>query len=512
MDEYVVNRNLGEIFTLSLTIVLAFQPRTAYLATHPTYQVLFIRSRFVEERAMIPQPILQKFRESLRGQTFRIGEPGYEAARAVHNAMVARRPAIIARCSGTADVIACVRFAREHDVLVSVRGGGHSVAGKSVCEGGLMIDLSAMKGIRVNPLRQTVRAETGLKLGEFDRETQAFGLATTLGVAPTTGIAGLTLGGGFGHLMAKYGLALDNVVEADLVTADGRLVTANASENEDLFWGVRGSSGNLGIVTSLKYRLHEVGPVLGGAVFYPVAKTREVLQFCREFGETLPDEVVIQGGAFTLPPDGTPVFGVAVCYCGSPLSEGEKVLKPLREFGSPVADMIQVMSYVQMQSMFEPFFPPGRYTYVKSNFIRTLSDEAIEVMASFAGTSPSPFTFAPFFEHWHGTVNRVGVTDTAFPHRCYSHNFIAWSSWEDPSDSEKNIQWTRDCWEAMRPFLIEGSYVNYVSDEGDAFAQAAYGPNYERLVALKNKYDPTNFFRMNHNIRPTIQAKSTVAN
>lgn len=461
---------------------------------------------------MIPQPILQKFRESLRGQSFCIGEPGYEAARAVHNAMVRRRPAIIARCSGTADVIACVRFAREHDVLVSVRGGGHSVAGKSVCEGGLMIDLSAMKGIRVDPLTRTVRAETGLKLGEFDRETQAFGLATTLGVAPTTGIAGLTLGGGFGHLMAKYGLALDNVVEADLVTADGRLVPANASENEDLFWGVRGSSGNLGIVTSLKYRLHGVGPVLGGAVFYPVAKTREVLQFCREFGETLPDEVVIQGGALTLPPDGTRVFGVAACYCGSPLSEGEKVLRPLREFGSPVADMIQAMSYVQMQGMFEPFFPPGRYTYVKSNFIRTLSDEAIEVMASFAGTSPSPFTFAPFFEHWHGAVNRVGVTDTAFPHRGYSHNFIAWSSWENPSDSEKNIQWTRDCWEAMRPFLIEGSYVNYVSDEGDAFAQAAYGPNYERLVALKNKYDPTNFFRMNHNIRPTIQAKSTVAN
>jgi hypothetical protein len=417
--------------------------------------------------------------------------------------MIDRHPAIIARCSGAADVIACVRFAREHDVLVSVRGGGHSVAGKSVCDGGLMVDLSAMKGIRVNPLKRTVRAEAGLTLGEFDRETQAFGLATTLGVVPTTGISGLTLGGGFGHLMAKYGLALDNVIGVDLVTADGRLLTANASENEDLFWGVRGSSGNLGIVTSLEYRLHEVGPVLGGAIFYPVAKTKEILRFCRDFAETIPDELVIQGGAFRTP-DGVPVFGVAACYCGS-LTEGEQVLKPLLKFGSPVADMIQVMSYIQVQGMFEPFFPPGRYTYVKSNFLRTLSDEAIETMAEFAGKSPSPYTFAPFFEHWHGAVSRIGVTETAFPHRGYSYNFIAWSTWESPSDSDKNIRWTRECWEAMRPFLVEGSYVNYVSDEGDAFARGAYGPNYDRLVALKNKYDPTNFFRMNHNIRPNIE-------
>ena len=449
------------------------------------------------------QYAVEDLKKHVRGAVLCPGEDGYKAARTVPNAMIDRHPAIIARCSGAADVIACVRFAREHDVLVSVRGGGHSVAGKSVCDGGLMVDLSAMKGIRVNPLKRTVRAEAGLTLGEFDRETQAFGLATTLGVVPTTGISGLTLGGGFGHLMAKYGLALDNVIGVDLVTADGRLLTANASENEDLFWGVRGSSGNLGIVTSLEYRLHEVGPVLGGAIFYPVAKTKEILRFCRDFAETIPDELVIQGGAFRTP-DGVPVFGVAACYCGS-LTEGEQVLKPLLKFGSPVADMIQVMSYIQVQGMFEPFFPPGRYTYVKSNFLRTLSDEAIETMAEFAGKSPSPYTFAPFFEHWHGAVSRIGVTETAFPHRGYSYNFIAWSTWESPSDSDKNIRWTRECWEAMRPFLVEGSYVNYVSDEGDAFARGAYGPNYDRLVALKNKYDPTNFFRMNHNIRPNIE-------
>jgi len=218
---------------------------------------------------MVPESAVQKFRTSLRGQSFCPGEPGYDAARIVPNAMIDRRPAIIARCAGAADVMACVRFAREHDLLISVRGGGHSVAGKSVCEGGLMIDLSGMKGVRVNPGQRTARAEAGLKLGEFDRETQAFGLATTLGTVSATGISGLTLGAGFGHLMAKYGLALDNVTSVDVVTADGCLLTANASENEDLFWGVRGSSGNLGIITSLQYRLHEVGPVLGGGIFYP---------------------------------------------------------------------------------------------------------------------------------------------------------------------------------------------------------------------------------------------------
>lgn len=454
---------------------------------------------------MIPQPAMQKFRESLRGQSFCPGEPGYDTSRAIPNAMIDRRPAIIARCTGAADAIACVRFAREHDVLVSIRGGGHSVAGKSVCDAGLMIDLSAMKGIRVDPANRTARAETGLKLGEFDRETQAFGLATTLGVVPTTGISGLTLGGGFGNLMAKHGLALDNVVSLDVVTANGDLLTANAQQNQDLFWGVRGSGGNLGVVTSLEYRLHPVGPVLGGAVLYPVAKTKEVLHFCREFAETLPDEIVIQGGAFTLP-DGTQVFGVAACYSGSSLSEGEKLLQPLRKFDPPIADMISPMSYLQMQSFFEPFFPPGRHTYVKSNFLQALNDDAIGAIAAWAGKSPSPYSFAPFFEHWHGAVSRVGISETAFPHRQHSWNLFAWSVWEDPGQSEKNIRWTRECWQAMSPFLVKGSYVNYVSDEGEAFARSAYGTNYDRLVALKTKYDPTNFFRMNHNIKPAAPA------
>jgi FAD/FMN-containing dehydrogenase len=451
---------------------------------------------------MISESALAKFRGALRGHSFCFGEQGYDAARAVPNAMIDRRPALVAQCAGAADVIACVCFAREHGVLVSVRGGGHSVAGKAVCDDGLMIDLSCMKGMRVDPAHRTVRAEPGLTLGEFDRETQAFGLATTMGTVSKTGISGLTLGGGWGHLHGKYGIALDNLTGVDVVTADGCLVTANASENVDLFWGVRGGGGNFGIVTSLEYRLYEVGPVLGGAVFYPVAKAREVLHFYREFADASPDELVTQAGCFTTP-DGAAVFAVGGCYCGS-LSEGEKVLKPLRTFGAPAADIFGTISYVQLQSMFDAFFPPGRRTYAKANFLRSLDDGAIEALLEYVGKSPSPFTFGPWLEHWHGAATRVGVTDTAFPHRQYAYNFFVWSNWVSSAESEKNIQWTRSCWDALKPFMGAGTYVNYLEDEGDPLARTAYGPNYDRLVALKKKYDPSNFFRMNHNIRPSI--------
>jgi hypothetical protein len=449
---------------------------------------------------MLTESAVQKLRTAIRGETYRPGDPGYDAARTVPNAMIDRRPAIIARCTGAADVIECVRFARESEVLVAVRGGGHSVAGKSVCDGGLVIDLSAMKGIRVDPARRTVRAETGLKLGEFDRETQAFGLATTLGVVPTVGIAGLTLGGGWGNLHAKYGLAIDNVIGADVVTADGQLLTANAAENPDLYWGVRGGSGNFGVITSLEYRLHPVGPVFGGAVFHPAAKAKEVLRFWREYAASIPDELVLQGGSLTLP-DGVPAFGIAGCYCG-PVSEGERVLRPLRSFGPPMADAFGAMSYLQIQGMFESFFPPGRLVYTKSNFIRSMNDETVDALVSWVGKSPSRYTFAPFIEHWHGAATRILPTDTAFPHRQYSWNFFAWSTWENPADSEKNIKWNRDCCEALRPFLVPSAYSNYLTEEGEALTREAYGPNYERLVALKKKYDPSNFFRMNHNIKP----------
>ena len=452
---------------------------------------------------MVLDSALQNFRSSLRGSSVCPGEHGYDNARAIPNAMINRHPAVIARCSGAADVIACVRFAREHDLLTSVRGGGHSVAGKSVCEGGLMIDLSGMKGIRVDPARRTARAQAGLTLGEFDRETQAFGLATTLGTVSRTGISGLTLGAGWGHLHGVYGLALDNLISLDVVTADGSLLTASASENKDLFWGLRGSGGNLGIVTSLEYRLHEVGPVLGGAVCHPPNQAKDLLHFFRDWADRIPDELAIQCGSINLPGAGR-VFAIAACYHGD-LAQGEKLLQPLRSLGKPVADLFAPVPYVQLQSMFDPFFPPGRLTYVKSNFVQSLSDDAIDTVAAFVGKSPSPHSFAPFLEHWHGAATRVGVSDTAFPHRQNKFNFMAWSNWETPSESEENIRWTRDCWTALKPFLISSAYGNYVSDEGDAIAREAYGPNYDRLVALKNKYDPTNLFRMNHNIKPGVQ-------
>jgi FAD/FMN-containing dehydrogenase len=448
---------------------------------------------------------VEELRKTVRGAVLCPGEEGYEAARKVPNAMIDRKPTIIVRCAGPADVISCVRFAREHDLLVSIRGGGHSIAGKAVCDGGLMIDLSCLKGIRVDPQHRTARGEPGLTLGEFDQETQAFGLATALGTVSKTGIAGLTLGGGFGHLSGKYGLACDNLIGADVVTADGRLLKANASENQDLFWGVRGGGGNFGIVTSFEYRLHEITTVLGGAVLYPATKAKEILPFFKQFAEASPDELVIQAGAMTM--NGVPVFLVGGCYCGS-LNEGEKLLKSLRTFGSPIADMFAPVSYGQMQSMFDPFFPPGRQTYVKANFIRSLSDKAVDALAEFAGTSPSVHTFGPWVEHWHGAATRVALSDTAFPHRQYPYNFSVWSNWVSSSESEENIKWSRACWDAMRPFMADGSYVNYLEDEGDPLARAAYGLNYDRLVALKNKYDPTNFFRMNHNIKPTQAAQA----
>ena len=458
---------------------------------------------------MVPDSAMQKFRASLRCQSLCPGHQAYDAARAIHNGMIDRRPTLITRCAGAADVIACVRFAREHDLLVSIRGGGHSIAGKAVCDGGLMIDLSGMKGIRVDPARRTVRAEPGLTLGEFDRETQAFGLATTLGVVSKTGIAGLTLGGGVGWLLGKYGIACDNVISVDVVTAEGRLFTASATENEDLFWGVRGSGGNFGIVTSFEYRLHEVGPVLGGGVLHPVEKAREVLRFYREFSSSCPDELSTQAGTLTTP-EGVHVIVIGGCYCGS-LAQGEKVLRPLRTFGSPVADLFGAISYVQMQSMFDAYFPPGRQNYWKANFIHGLSDEAVETFAEYVATVPSPYTTGPWLEHLHGAASRVAATDTAFAHRQYPYNFSVLSSWLDPSDSGKNIKWTRDCWDAMQPFMAAGAYVNYLEDEGDPLAREAYGPNYGRLVALKNKYDPTNFFRVNHNIKPSQSTPTAVS-
>ncbi len=447
---------------------------------------------------VIDEASTEGLRANLGGELVRPGDDGYDETRRVFNARIDKRPAMIVRCAGAADVIHAVDFARTHDLLVAVRGGGHSVAGKSVCEGGLLIDLSAMKGIRVDPARRTARAEPGLRLGEFDRETQAFGLATTLGVVSNTGLAGLTLGGGIGWLNGKHGLACDNLLSVDVVTADGRFLTASTSENEDLFWGVRGAGANLGIATSFQYRLHPVGPVLGGMVLYPLSEAREVLRSYFEFASACPDEVSTAVVLLT-DPDGNPLVAVVACHCG-PLAEGEKALAPLRTFGSPVADLIRPMAYVEMQCLVDESWLPGHQHYWKAGYVRALTDEAIEVMAEYA-SAPSPMSCV-FMQQTHGAASRVDPAETAFPHRHEQHDFGVYSIWDDPADSEKNVLWARDFFEAMRPHLKRGVYVNSLGEEGEERVRAAYGPNYERLGALKDKYDPTNFFRLNQNIPP----------
>src|SRR5919107_2205618 len=330
---------------------------------------------------------VQGLEAALRGELLRPEDGGYDRARAVFNGMVDRRPALIVRCAGVADVVKGVEFARSHEVSLSIRGGGHSVAGKAVCDGGLMLDLSPMKGIRVDPARRTAEAQGGLTLGELDHETQAFGLATTLGVVSVTGIAGLTLGGGLGWLNGKYGLACDNLLSADLVTADGQLLTASDEENEDLFWGIRGGGGNFGVVTSFKYQLHPVGPVLGGGLRYSAAQAHDFLRFYHEFASTCPDELSTAASLGSAP-DGSVVVGVAVCYCG-PLETGERVLHPLRTFGSPLENSIQPMSYRALQSAPDAGFPLGRQHYWKSSWLKHPSDEAIEVMIRFVAEMPS---------------------------------------------------------------------------------------------------------------------------
>ena len=444
---------------------------------------------------------VEELRKGLRGPLLQPGDAGYDAARTIDNAMIDRRPALIARCAGVADVLAAVRFARQHKVLVSVRAGGHNVAGNAVCDGGLMIDVSGMKGIHVDPGAQTVRAQAGVTWGDLDAETQAFGLATTGGVISTTGIAGLTLGGGVGWLNGRFGLACDNLISADVVTAEGQLVRASEQENADLFWGLRGGGGNFGIVTSFEFRLHQVGPtLLSGPVFHPAARARDVLRFYREFSASEPDELTTYAGLLT-GPDGAPLVGLVPCYSG-PIEQGEKVLERLRKFGPPAVDMVGAMPYVAVQRMFNDAFPPGRYNYWKSSLTPEISDQLIDTLVEHMAQVPSPHS-AVMLEHYHGGYSRPAPTATAYSHRRPTYDVVIIANWASPADNEGNKQWARSLFAAVQPQVSKAAYVNFLDqDEGADRIRAAYGDNYEKLVALKRKYDPTNFFKMNQNIRP----------
>jgi FAD/FMN-containing dehydrogenase len=439
-------------------------------------------------------------RASLRGGLLQPADPGYDSARRIDNAMIDRRPALIVRCAGVADVLAAVRFARAQDLLVSVRAGGHNVAGNAMCDGGLVIDVSSMKGIRVDPFTRTVRAEAGVTWGDLDTETQAFGLATTGGVISTTGIAGLTLGGGVGWLNGRFGLACDNLIAADVVTADGRLLHASEDEHADLFWGLRGGGGNFGIVTSFEYRVHPLPPVLlSGPVFHPATRAREVLRFYREFSAGEPDELTTYAGLLT-GPDGAPLVGLVPCYAGPP-DQGEKVVERLRKFGPPAVDMIGAMPYVAVQRMFNDAFPPGRYNYWKSSLAPELSDQLLDTVVEHMARVPSPHS-AVMVEHYHGAYSRPAPTATAYSHRRPTYDVVIIANWTDPADNARNIAWARELFAAVQPQLSAAAYVNFLdSDDGAERVRAAYGENYDRLVAVKRTYDPTNFFRMNQNVR-----------
>lgn len=444
------------------------------------------------------------FAKGLRGQLLRPGDGTYDEARRVFNGMIDKRPALIVRAAGVADVIQAVAFARESGLELAVRGGGHNVSGNAVCDGGLMLDLSQMRSVRVDPRRRSLRAEGGALWKDLDHEAAAFGLATTGGLISSTGIAGLTLGGGLGWLMGSYGLACDNLLSVDLVTAAGELVTASASENTELFWGLRGGGGNFGVATSLEYRGHPVGPVLGGLLIHPLDQAVELFRFYEVFTRDAPDALGTML-LFVTSPAGERVVTLAVCYNGPP-EKGEALLRPLRAFGSPLADTIAPMRYTQIQQMFDEGFPAGLNNYWRSSFLEKLDADGIETIVDQVRQAPSPLA-AMAIEQLGGAAARVSAGETAFNHRASRFNLLILGIWQEKHAEAAHIAWVRRVSEALASKTSSRVYVNYLGQSGDEGAgrvEAAYGREaYARLVALKNTYDPKNLFRLNQNIQPT---------
>jgi FAD/FMN-containing dehydrogenase len=447
---------------------------------------------------------------NLTGSLLTPDSPGYDEARTIWNAMIDRRPGLIVQCAEANDVARAVRFARAHDLLVAVRGGGHNIAGNAVCDGGLMIDLSPMRSIQVDQASRTARVGAGCTLGDVDRTTQGYGLATPLGVNSTTGIAGLTLGGGFGWLSRRLGLTIDNLLSAEVVTAEGQIVRASARENPDLFWAIRGGGGNFGIVTSFEFLLHPVGPqVLSGLVIHPLEKARDVLRFYRDFLPTTPEEFACWFVLRQAPPlpfltpewHGKPILALAMCWSGD-LAEGERVAAPLRQFGKPLADVVAPNPFADWQTALDPLLTPGFRNYWKSHDFRELSDGLIDVLLEYTGKIPDPNTEIAYAQ-LGGAISRVPQDATAYGHRDAQFAMNVHGRWTDSEKDQACIGWARDLFRAATPFATGAVYVNFLTqDEGDR-VRAAYGENYDRLVQLKEQYDPTNLFRMNQNIRPS---------
>ena len=439
---------------------------------------------------------------SFSGQLLQPADPAYDGLRRVHNGLIDRRPAAIASCRGVADVVDAVALARTLGLDAAVRGGGHNVAGHATLDRGLLIDLSAMKGIHVDPGRRTVRAQGGALWKELNRETQVHGLATTGGVVGSTGIAGLTLGGGIGWLMPKYGLALDNLRSADLVLADGRVRRASVDENADLFWAIRGGGGNFGIASSLEYNLHPVGPVItGGVVAHPLARAIDVLKFFRDTCAKLPDEMMLVAGLQTAPDGSNAKLAAVVAAHAGSLSAGEAAVRPLKAFGPPVLDALGPIPYCDLNNMLDPAFPKGAFNYWKAQLLTDLSDEAIRTLVESFGACTSPMSHI-IIEHLHGAASRVPVASTACTLRTTGFNVVIISQWTSADETERGVAWARDTFAALTPYLASTRYLNYLEDDAIDPAAVAYGPNLPRLRHLKAKYDPENFFRQNVNVPP----------
>jgi FAD/FMN-containing dehydrogenase len=439
---------------------------------------------------------------SFTGQLLRPTDPEYDDVRRVHNGLIDKRPAVIARCRGVADVVDAVLLARKFGLAISVRGGGHNVAGRATIDDGLMIDLSTMKGIQVDAIARTARAQGGVLWREFNRETQLHGLATTGGVVGSTGIAGLTLGGGLGWLMPKYGLALDNLRAADMVMADGTVVRASADTNPDLFWAIRGGGGNFGIAASLEYTLHRVGPMItGGVVAHPFPRALDVLRFFRDTCSSLPDEAMLVAALQTAP-DGSngKLVGIVGSHCG-PLEQGDVAFRSLKAFGPPVLDAIGPMSYSSLNGMLDPAFPKAALSYWKAQFVADLTDDAIRTLIEGFQECPSPMSHI-IIEHFHGAASRVPVPSTACTMRVTGFNVIIASQWTDPGETERGMRWARQAFASLTPYLAPTRYVNYLEDDARDGAAVVYGSNLARLREIKTRYDPDNFFRHNVNILP----------
>jgi FAD/FMN-containing dehydrogenase len=460
--------------------------------------------------ATIDDATIQQLETDFGGQLLTSDSPEYDEARELFNAMIDRRPALIARCSGVSDVMAAVRLARERGLEIAIHGGGHSAPGHSMCDGGLVVDVSPMKGVRVDPAARTAWAQAGLNWGELDRETQAFGLAVTGGRVPSTGVAGLTVGGGSGWIERKYGFTVDSLVSVELVTADGRFVKASEDENPELFWALRGAGGNFGVVTAFEFRLHEVGPIVyGGMLLFGVEAAPDLMKAYRGFIEEAPDEICGACAVLCAPPEefvpepvrGKPVFGVICCYVGPP-EAGERAFAPLKEWG-PALDMTGPIPYAAVQRLIEPGNLPGRRQYWKAGFLREMSDEAIATFISRAIDVSSPFTQCVMLPIG-GAIARVPEDATPLSYRDAKWNYHLLSQWEDPADDERNIEWTRAFDRALGSYAEEGVYVNFLSDLPENVLEASFGPEkYARLVAVKDEWDPENVFALNANVKPS---------